>query len=246
MEDRATAPRAGVGQSASHCAAASGPREGTDRHLHGTARSLELVYDSHHPRAQQVAPDSMSVLGTRVGSYHACCSVDCPPASAHRGGAGPLSSLRVSRVGPACLGGQCVVRPCGSSRCEDTVARPLVDGDDTQGVGPADMKPSLGDIGPGARRSRYRCERQPKRAIVHTGIPQRPPRGARPARAPWQPNLATEDSVRRSKMPKLRSGALGVHPRPCTQPDGPPKRPRRPRRAQRARTALQSADCLPL
>ena len=96
------------------------------------------------------------------------------------------------------------------------------------------MKPSLGDIGPGARRSRYRCERQPKRAIVHTGIPQRPPRGARPARAPWQPNLATEDSVRRSKMPKLRSGALGVHPRPCTQPDGPPKRPRRPRRAQRA------------
>ena len=62
-------------------------------------------------------------------------------------------------------------------------------------MGPADTKPSLGDIGPGARRSRYRCERQPKRAIVHTGIPQRPPRGARPARAPWQPNLATEDSV---------------------------------------------------
>ena len=127
-----------------------------------------------------------------------------PPASAHRGGAGPLSSLRVSRVGPACLGGQCVVRPCGSSRCEDTVARPLVDGDDTQGVGPADMKPSLGDIGPGARRSRYRCERQPKRAIVHTGIPQRPPRGARPARAHWNPNLATEDSVRRWKTARIR------------------------------------------
>ena len=135
---------------------------------------------------------------------------------------------------------------CGCSHCKKRVGRSFAGGDDTQGVGPADMKPSLGDIGPGARRSRYRCERQPKRAIVHTGIPQRPPRGARPARAPWNPNLATGVPVRRSQMPKPRSSGLGVHPRPCTQPDGPPKRPRRPRRAQRARVELQSADCPPL
>ena len=79
MEDRATAPRAGVGQSAPHCAAASVPWEGTDRHLPGTARRLGLVHDSHHPRSQQKVPDSPRVLGTRVGPHRACCPVDCPP-----------------------------------------------------------------------------------------------------------------------------------------------------------------------
>ena len=144
MEDRATGPGAGVGQSAPHCAAASVPWEGTDRHLPGTARRLGLVHDSHHPRSQQKVPDSPRVLGTRVGPHRACCPVDCPPTSPNRGGASPLWLLRVSRVDSARLGGQFVARACGCSRCKGRVGRPLARTATHTGGGPADMNPHWG------------------------------------------------------------------------------------------------------